>query len=163
MLSRRTFIESGLVASALLLGGGAVAYVTWRDPAHDRETVLRALTRGLLASALIEDPQRDESIDRCLRDVGTAIARLPMADQSDLGRLFALLAMAPTRAALTGVTGSWSTATAAQISTFLEDWRFHRYAMMRTAYHGLRDLVLSAWYGNPASWARTGYPGPPKI
>lgn len=163
MVSRRTFLKRGLVASALLLGGASVAYVMWRNPVHDRETVLRALTRGLLAGALADDPQRDESIERCVRDVGTAIARLPLADQSDLTRLFALLAMAPTRAALAGVTGSWANTTTAQVNAFLESWHFHRYAMMRSAYHGLRDLVLSAWYGNPASWVATGYPGPPKI
>ena len=47
-----------------------------------------------------------------------------------------------------------------QVSAFLQDWRLHRLGLLRTAYHALHDLVLGAWYAQPASWEAIGYPGP---
>jgi hypothetical protein len=33
---------------------------------------------------------------------------------------------------------------------------------LRSAYQALHDLVLGAWYANPANWDAIGYPGPLK-
>jgi hypothetical protein len=49
-----------------------------------------------------------------------------------------------------------------QVSAFLQDWRLHRLGLLRSAYHALHDLVLGAWYAQPASWLAAGYPGPMK-
>ena len=44
----------------------------------------------------------------------------------------------------------------------MQDWRLHRFALLRTAYGALHDLSLGAWYAQPASWNAIGYPGPLK-
>ena len=46
---------------------------------------------------------------------------------------------------------------------FLKDLRTSSLALKRSAYTGLRDLYLFAWYGLPRSWAAIGYSGPPDL
>lgn len=74
----------------------------------------------------------------------------------------AAVALAPARRLLTGIAGGWEGARIDGVSAFLQDWRLHRLGLLRSAYHALHDLVLGAWYAQPASWAATGYPGPMK-
>ena len=73
-----------------------------------------------------------------------------------------IAALAPARRLLAGVSGGWSGADAAQVSAFLQDWRFHRFDMLQSAYHALHDLIIGAWYADPSTWAAIGYPGPMK-
>jgi hypothetical protein len=35
--------------------------------------------------------------------------------------------------------------------------------LLRVAYFALHELVFAAWYGDPQSWPRIGYPGPPEL
>jgi hypothetical protein len=42
-------------------------------------------------------------------------------------------------------------------------WRESRVDQRRRGYQVLRKLTQAAWYGPPAGWEVTGYPGPPKI
>jgi len=43
----------------------------------------------------------------------------------------------------------------------LVEWMSSRLPLRRTGYLALRTLVNAAYYGNPAVWGATGYPGPP--
>ena len=61
---------------------------------------------------------------------------------------------------LTGIAGGWANATPANVHAFLHDWRDSSFALLRSAYGALHDLVLGAWYADPASWDAIGYPGP---
>ena len=73
------------------------------------------------------------------------------------------MAWAPGGSALpsiAGVTGGWSDADRGQVAAFLQRWRVHRLATLQMAYLALHDLILGAWYGDSASWAAIGYPGP---
>jgi len=42
-------------------------------------------------------------------------------------------------------------------------WQHSRLALLRSAYDGLHQLVLAAWYGNSRAWPAIGYPGPPSL
>jgi hypothetical protein len=44
----------------------------------------------------------------------------------------------------------------------LREWMTSALAVRRTGYLAIRSLVLSAYYGNPKTWAAVGYSGPPK-
>jgi hypothetical protein len=37
------------------------------------------------------------------------------------------------------------------------------FALLRSAYDALHQIVLAAWYGNPRSWPAIGYGGPPSV
>jgi hypothetical protein len=175
MTSRRTFLTVG-VAGGVALG----AAWWWRDrPAFESVTggveALTALDRAapalmaaivpiLLEGALpSKDPERRAAVDKTIADAGHAIAGLPPAAQQELGELFALLGFAPTRIALARVMAPWSEADPPEVAAFLERWRTSGFALFRSAYDALHQIVLAAWYGNPSAWAAIGYPGPPEL
>ena len=47
--------------------------------------------------------------------------------------------------------------------TFLAALRDSSIGLKQQAYFALHDMVLGSFYAEPASWAATGYPGPPKL
>jgi hypothetical protein len=165
--SRRTFLKAGgLAALALAAGGGIYRYVhpPRTSPfALDGEArdALHAIIPAVLAGALpAGGPARDAAIASTTASVHQAILGLPLATQKEVQDLFGLLALAPARRLLTGVSGGWAGASVAQVSAFLQDWRVHRLGLLRSAYGALHDLVLGSWYADPSSWAAIGYPGP---
>ena len=62
-----------------------------------------------------------------------------------------------------GVRSTWAEATEEEVAAFLRRWRTSRFGLLRAGYQALTQLILAAWYGNPASWERLGYPGPPAL
>jgi hypothetical protein len=76
--------------------------------------------------------------------------------------LFGLLAFPPARVAL-GVRSAWQDADPADVEAALQRWERSRSRLLRSAYDGLHQLILAAWYGNPRAWPAIGYPGPPAL
>lgn len=167
--NRRSFLKAGLLATAVLAAGGGI-YRAVHTPRPQRfvldgeaRAALHAIVPAVLAGALPADPAaRSAAVSRTIEGVHTAISNLPLAVQKEVQDLFGLLALAPARRLLTGVSGGWTTADPQEVSAFLQDWRLHRFALLRTAYGALHDLSLGAWYAQPASWNAIGYPGPMK-
>jgi len=177
MLSRRQFIKTGVIGGAVLLTIRAAYGPFSSDPttAEDRDyryAVLRAKERTLLAAvapvmlagALPEDSDTSQrAIVDVIRGVDTAIGGLPPAVQSEIRDLFGLLVFPVTRRLVAGVREPWLVAAPADIAAFLERWRGSSFALLRTGYRALQELIMAAWYGNPASWPRISYPGPPTV
>ena len=167
-MQRRALLKAGLLGAVALAAGGAV-YRRLHPPPQQRyaldakaRAIVAALTPALVGPMLPQDAaKRRAAVDGAVQRVAAAIAGLPLGTQKEVADLFALLSLAPARRLLAGV-GSWQEATPQQLSEFLQGWRTHRLAMLQTAYHALHDLVLGAWYADPASWAAAGYPGPLK-
>jgi len=168
--SRRTFLAVGGLA-ALALGAGGAWYRATHEPvpggfALDGEAraALHAIAPAILAGAIARDPaRRERELGDAIAAVEAAIRALPRTTQAELQDLFGLLALRPARRLLTGVPTGWDSADIAHVSAFLQEWRVHRFGMMRSAYGALHDLVLGAWYARPASWEAIGYPGPPRV
>jgi hypothetical protein len=175
MITRRTFLAAGLAGSAALgvawwlrgthqppslaTGDAPLAALDPEAPA-----IVAAIVPVMLEGALPAEPgARDVAVGETVANVGRAVAGLAPAAQRELGQLFALLAFAPARVVLTGVGASWATADAASVAGFLERWRTSRWALLRSAYDALHQLILAAWYGNPRAWPAIGYPGPPAL
>ncbi len=164
MTTRRGFLKLGLLGGTLLAAGGLASVLVGRDPVADRRTVLAGILPALLAGALPDDQQtRNAAVARSLTGVERALDSLPPAAQAEAAQLFALLAIAPTRIALAGITSSWQTVSTDSVSAFLARWQTHRLALLRSGYQALHDLALAAWYAQEEAWPSIGYPGPPRL
>jgi hypothetical protein len=167
--SRRSFLKAGALGALALAAAGGIYRATHAPAPHrfvldgEARAALDAIVPAILAGALPTDPgARAAAITTTTAGVHHAILGLPLATQKEVQDLFGLLALGPARRLLTGIADGWAGASAAQVSAFLQDWRLHRFALLRSAYQALHDLVLSAWYANPANWEAIGYPGPLK-
>ncbi|HTS52344.1 MAG TPA: hypothetical protein VMH26_03635 [Burkholderiales bacterium] len=132
---------------------------------HAQErTVLAAVVPVMLSGALPEDPARQEqTVVQIIRGVDLAVSGLPSSVQDEVGELFALLAFPVTRRIVAGVASPWLEASPAAVGAFLERWRLSRFALLRSAYRALQELIMASWYGNPMSWPAIAYPGPPVL
>lgn len=158
-----------LAALTLAAGGGVYRYTHPAAPLQhfvldgEAKAAIDAIVPAILAGALpVDAGARAAAVSATTERVHQAIRGLPLNAQKEVQDLFGLLALAPARRALTGVSGPWSAARPEQVAAFLQEWRFHRLSMLQTAYHALHDLVIGSWYADPSSWSGIGYPGPLK-
>ena len=167
-LSRRTFLVTGTAGAAALATGGWLAVRGARPaPGHALgdagRRIIAAMVPALLAGALPEGLERTSAIDETVQSVDVAIGGLPPATQRELAQLFGLLAFPPARIALAGLARDWPDAATADVAAALAGWQHSRLSLLRSAYDGLHQLVLAAWYGSPRAWTAIGYAGPPVI
>ena len=170
MTTRRSFLKIGVAAAITLAAGGAI--YRWSQPAAtankfvldgDALTVLTAVIPALLGPVLPAAPAACAAAVRsAAARVRDAVLGLPLTTQKEVQDLFGLLALAPARRLLAGVSGDWAQADQQQVAVFLQDWRTHRLALLRVAYMAMHDLVLGGWYADPSTWEAIGYPGPIK-
>jgi len=167
--SRRAFLATGVLGAAALATAGwlrlrAPALTAGRALDANARAIVRAMAPAFLAGALPDDESvRIAAIDETVANVHAAILGLAPAAQRELAQLFALLGVAPARMALAGLVPDWPDASPSQVDAVLERWRTSRIMLLRSAYDGLHQLVLAAWYGNPRAWDAIGYPGPPVL
>jgi hypothetical protein len=171
MISRRAFIATGLV------GAAALATAAWLRGPHappgdaslraldaDAQAILGAMVPVLLDGALPDAAQeRRVAITRTVRGIDIAVAGLPPSAQEELRQLFSLLALPPARIAVARITQPWDQASPAEVRAALDRFRGSSVMLLRSAYGALHQLTFAAWYGNPESWPRIGYPGPPDL
>lgn len=169
-LSRRRFLAVGAGSAAILAAAGWWALRPGRPAAgfrtldDDAAAFITALVPAVLAGTLPRDgPARQAAIGETVAAFDRAVSGLTPAVQAELVQLFALVALAPARRWLAGVPRPWREASVEEVSEFLASWKHGRLDLMRAGYQALTQLVLAAWYGNPASWAGIGYPGAPSL
>jgi len=169
-MRRRTFLTLGVAGAAALAAAGWFAtrrhqpLPVGRALDADATAIVGAIAPAMLDGAL---PTRAEDRAAALREVVAGVDRavggLPDAARHEIGQLFALLALAPARRAFAGVASPWSEASLEEVTAFLDRWQASAWALKRSAYDALHQLVIAAWYGNPRSWPAIGYPGPPRV
>ena len=168
-MRRRSFLTLGIAGAATLAAAGWWGVVRNRA---DRSTALQGDARTIVAAivpAMLDGALPSRGFDRTsaiaetVANVDRAIQGLPGFAQAELGQLFSLLAIAPARRAFAGVARPWPEASIDEIAAFLDRWRDSGWALKRSAYDALHQLVMASWYGNPRAWERIGYPGPPSI
>jgi hypothetical protein len=169
MLSRRSFLRFG-VAGTLLLAAAGVARSQLRYRPARADEPLQALRAGdgevlgAIAPVILAGTAAAGADGAAVvASVDRAVSGLPPHLQSEVRQLLALLASWPGRRLLAGITVPWREASAAQVHSFLEQWRFSRWALQQQGYHALHDLVLAAWYARPDAWPAIAYPGPPVV
>lgn len=168
---RRRLLKAGLAGAVLLYAG------RWLGPglaAHDGPhylfladgdaVILQRIVPVLLRGALPADPaQRQAAVTEVIAGFDRTTTFLAPGVRQELRDLFNLLNLGAVRVLLAGIWPAWDKASDADIAEFLSGWRDSRFALLRSAYTALHDLTMGSWYGNPTSWARIGYRGPPKL
>lgn len=158
-ITRRGFLQVGLAGTAFLALAGTLRGQP-RALDSDATIVLAAIVPAMLAGVRPFDASLTDAV---VAGVGRAVDGLPPHLQKEVRQLFALLAFAPTRRWVAGVTSPWPQASREEVSAFLERWRFSRWALLQQGYLALHELVFAAWYARPDAWPAIGYPGPPKV
>ena len=173
---RRRFLQAGIAGSALLfaLRWHRAGASTGNAPdgskaglarlSAQEASALRRIIPVMLAGALPDDAAaREKALGEVLQGIDHTLEFEPPAVRDEIHELFGLLTLGATRALVAGIWSSWDRAGEAEIQEFLAGWRNSRFALLRSAYVGLNNLITAAWYANPASWPRIGYPGPPRL
>lgn len=159
LMNRREFFRVGLIGSAVLaVSRRAGAAVPVGLLAAEDRPRLAAIARVMLGPAVPA-----ELSGRVVDSIDAMVRNLPASTQVELRDLLDLLGLAPARLLLAGFWSDWHEASAADVDAALNGWRTSRFATLRSAYAGLHELCTAAWYGDPASWPRIGYPGPPEV
>jgi hypothetical protein len=168
-MSRRALLKAGVAgAAALALGRWLYTATTPGAAVHaaleaSARPILAAIIPVLLDGALPGGTATVAAYAETLAGVEQTIAGLPPATRDELAELFSLLDFAPTRCLVAGVWAPWPQASREAIAAFLSSWRDSRFALLRSAYGALHQIVLAAWYANPRSWPAIGYAGPPAL
>ncbi len=160
-LTRRELLKTGAAGVALLTLADCARHVDAID-ATEREVIVK-IADAMLDGAIPSSPsQREDALQAAADGFTIAVEGLPPHLQHDVQQLFSLLTFAPTRRLVAGLP-PWTAATRSDVQAFLSRWRFSGFALLRSGYDALHQLVMAGWYGNDLSWARIGYPGPPEI
>ena len=168
-MSRRTLLKTGVAGGAALILGRWLYTATTPRAAPEAalqdsaRSILAAIIPVLLDGALPGGTEIPAALAETLVGVEQTIAGLPPATRDELAELFSLLDFAPARCLLAGVWAPWPQAPGEAIAAFLTRWRDSRFALLRSAYGALHQIVLAAWYANPRSWPALGYAGPPAL
>ncbi len=165
-MKRRTLLKLGIGSAAVLAvaGGGFALMRPGLVDGHlssEAQPVMRAVARAVLDGSLPADAvEREAALHGQIKRLDDTIAGFPAAMQGELSQLLALLASAPGRIALAGLTTAWQDATVEDLSAALQDMRVSKIALREQAYHAVRDLTNAAYFSDPSTWPMLGYPGP---
>lgn len=160
-MDRRQFIFSGIAVGV----GASLGIVAWQfslaQPDNSRDWVLSALLPALLYGALPPDKTLAQAeLERCKFAVTNFLPFLSQRQQRDLQRLFDLLAHRITQLGLTGHLTALTQLSISQRLQLLQCWRDSYLVVLQQAYHGLRELLLGAYYGQPEHWQPLAYTAP---
>ena len=170
--SRRGFLRTGLVASAVLaLGGGTALFLRpgkkWDVPSEG----LLALSEReygvamAIATRMIPVTGDFPTLEK-VRVVFNADRILTKVDDTALKEMKQLLNLFENALPnfLFGLRLSPFTQMGpAEQDAVLAEWMNSRLSVRRTGYTALRSLLLAAYFVRPETWAAVGYGGPPKF
>jgi hypothetical protein len=162
---RRWLLKSALALGAVgtALGGSVfwnrgISAGILTEPGRN---VMKAIARAVLSDMLPTDPAaREAKLEGQLHRLNEVIQTMPASSQMELAALLGLLANAPTRLMVTGLSSSWAKASTEEVAQALESMRIHKLPTTMLSYHAVRDLTCIAFFTNPDNWSITGYPGP---
>jgi hypothetical protein len=160
-MDRRQFILSGIALGASATLG--LAGWNYSIAQHDdsRDWVLSAVLPALLYGALPQDTTlAQEALRRSKTAVIDFMPFLPQRQQQELNQLFNLLANRLSQLALTGHFARLDGLSISQRLDVLHSWRDSYLLLLQQAYHGLRELLYGAYYGQPEHWQALHYTAP---
>ncbi|PKM17949.1 MAG: hypothetical protein CVV11_17765 [Gammaproteobacteria bacterium HGW-Gammaproteobacteria-15] len=162
-MDRRQFILSGIaLGTAASFGIGGLSWQRSLQQHNDnRDLVLSALLPALLYGALPQDATLAATeLNRTKAAVADFMPFLPQRQQQELHQLFNLLANRVTQLALTGHIAALPQLSISQRLQLLNQWRDSYLSLLQQAYHGLRELLYGAYYGQSEHWQALAYTAP---
>ncbi|MGI5310149.1 hypothetical protein [Rheinheimera sp. WS51] len=162
-MDRRQFILSGIAlgaATSLGIYGWHSSINESNDSNDSQDLVLSALLPALLYAALPQDTTMAQQVIRTKRAVNEFMPFLPQRQQQELQQLFSLLANRVGQLAVTGHMTALTELSLQQRWKLLADWRDSYLTLLQQAYHGLRELLFAAYYGQPEHWQPLNYTVP---
>lgn len=175
-LSRRSFMKTGVLGSAMLVGASIVAQLqgcaslpateadgsptSWKLLRPKDRAILGAVAPVALAGAFPQD--RSTALNTFLPQVDTFLFSTSKANHEALHQMFDLLDMRITRVLLTGAWSSWDSITDDQVESFMASWRDSSMNQLRLGYAQLTQVLNLVWYAQPTNISNVIYPGPPQ-
>lgn len=169
-LTRRTFIKAGAIGAGALAMAGA--YGAWRlrgcmaagaALSPEGRALFAAVIPAFLDGMVAPSTWTPATMGATLDGVDRTVAALSPAARVELQQLACLLDQGVARLLLAGSWTPWASVTPDDARRILARWRFSRTPMLVSAYQALHDITFATWYADPANWAATGYPGPPRF
>ena len=164
-MKRRTFLMGAFAGTAALALGVNLYSPEFSLPVDSEGKDYRLLFSVLLP-VMLDSALPDVAIhklaaqNRTLDAIKQSIAVLPDEQQTEL---FELLDMLENRLGLLVLTSSMTPLlmrSPAELTDMLETWRHSYFALLQTAYLGLRELVMASYYACPEHWSRLHYAKP---
>ncbi|MEH8017273.1 hypothetical protein MN202_08515 [Rheinheimera muenzenbergensis] len=164
-MDRRNFILTGIALGAVASLGSGLAIWGWQHSvapdSNNRDLVLLALLPALLYGALPQDATLAATeLARTQTAISEFLPYLPLRQQQELNQLFNLLANRLGQLGLTGHVISLTGLSLSQRLQLLNQWRDSYLALLQQAYHGLRELLYGAYYGQSEHWQALAYTAP---
>jgi hypothetical protein len=160
-MDRRQFIFSGIALAASASLGISLWQHSLQPDTDNRQWVLTALLPALLYGVLPQDPTlAQQQIARTQQAVSEFMPYLPLRQQQELHQLFNLLANRLSQLGLTGQISNLPELSIVQRLELLQRWRDSYLNLLQQAYHGLRELLYGAYYGQSEHWQVLAYTAP---
>ena len=170
---RRKFLKVGIVGSAALTVAACGVSLNRKSnnqaddflwlQKEDKE-LLHAIIPVILDGALPDNhSEKKLATDEVISGFDLTIAHFPPTVRNEIRQLLWILELRITRTLLAGIWSPWHKTNVEDISNFLTSWQHADLDLLRVGYIALHDLISAAWYANPRSWQRIGYPGPTAI
>ncbi|MCS6177637.1 TAT leader-containing periplasmic protein [Shewanella baltica] len=164
-MKRRTFLMGAFAGTAALALGVNLYSPEFSLPVDSEGKDYRLLFSVLLP-VMLDGALPDVAThklaaqNRTLDAIKQSISVLPEEQQTEL---FELLDMLENRLGLLVLTSSMTPLlmrSPAELTEMLETWRHSYFALLQTAYLGLRELVMASYYACPEHWSRLHYAKP---
>uniref|UniRef100_Q0HRI7 TAT leader-containing periplasmic protein n=1 Tax=Shewanella sp. (strain MR-7) TaxID=60481 RepID=Q0HRI7_SHESR len=164
-MNRRTFLLGAFAGTAAIALGVNLYSPEFSLPDEGEEKDYRLLF-GVLLPVMLDGALPDVAThkqaaqNRTLDAIKHSIAGLPDEQQAEL---FELLDMLENRLGLLLLTSSMTPLlmrSPSDLTQMLETWRHSYFALLQTAYLGLRELVMASYYACPEHWSRLHYAKP---
>ena len=164
-MKRRTFLMSAFAGTAALALGVNLYSPEFSLP-EDSEAKDYRLLFSVLLPVMLDGALPDVALpklaaqNRTLDAIKQSIVVLPDEQQTEL---FELLDMLENRLGLLVLTSSMTPLlmrSPAELTQMLETWRHSYFALLQTAYLGLRELIMASFYACPEHWSRLHYAKP---
>lgn len=160
-MDRRQFIFSGIALAASASLGISLWQHSLQPDTDNRQWVLAALLPALLYGVLPQDPTlAQQQIARTQQAVTDFMPYLPLRQQQELHQLFNLLTTRLSQLGLTGQISNLPELSILQRLELLKRWRDSYLSLLQQAYHGLRELLYGAYYGQSEHWQALDYSAP---
>lgn len=176
MTTRRQLLKAALVSSLTALSGVSLWQLNLSETQQlveqdDYDYQLLTLDDRLLLFAIIpvildgalKNLDAEKTTLNLIQKIDQALDFISESSYDELRQLFDLLSHQLGRAYLAGVWSSWNQAKSIAIAEFLQEWRSSYWALLRSGYLGLHQLIMGTFYSQPESWPAIGYSGPPKL